>query len=143
MTDLSLKDIADKMKGIDIAILSTHTAGGEIAARPMSNNGDVEYDGDSYFFTTETSLCVSDIARNAKVGLGYSAEPGVFSKGVYISVEGDAQLIRDRTIFKQHWNSDLDAWFKQGVDTPGLVLIKVHAHRIKCWNGYESTEVRM
>ena len=29
------------MKGIDIAILSTHTEGKAIANRPMSNNGDV------------------------------------------------------------------------------------------------------
>jgi general stress protein 26 len=143
MAQLTLSDIADKMKGIDVAILSTHTEGGEIAARPMSNNGDVKYDGDSYFFTSDDTLCVSDIRRNAKVGLGYSAEPGLFSGGVYISVEGDAELIRDKIVFQQHWNSDLDKWFKQGVDTPGLVLIKVHAHRIKCWDGYESTEVRV
>ena len=26
-------------------------------------------------------------------------------------------------------------WFKEGVDTPGLVLIKVHARRIKYWDG--------
>lgn len=32
------------MKGIDIAILSTHTENGEIANRPMSNNGDVAYE---------------------------------------------------------------------------------------------------
>jgi general stress protein 26 len=143
MAELTLKDIADKMKGIDVAILSTHTAGGEIAARPMSNNGDVDYDGDSYFFTNENALCVPDIARNAKVGLGYSTEPGLFSSGVYISVEGDAELVRDKAQFRAHWNSDLDEWFAQGVDTPGLVLIKVHANRIKCWNGYEATDVRM
>ena len=143
MADMTLKDIAEKMKGIDIAILSTHSADGEIAARPMSNNGDVEYDGDSYFFTMEDAHCVSDIQRNAKVGLGYSIEGGIFSDGVYVAVEGEAQLIRDKAAFRQHWVSDLDEWFEQGIDTPGIVLIKVHAHRIKCWNGYESTEVRM
>ena len=143
MADMTLKDIAEKMKGIDIAILSTHSADGEIAARPMSNNGDVEYDGDSYFFTMEDAHCVSDIQRNAKVGLGYSTEGGIFSDGVYVAVEGEAQLIRDKAAFRQHWVSDLDEWFEQGIDTPGIVLIKVHAHRIKCWNGYESTEVRM
>lgn len=143
MADMTLKDIAEKMKGIDIAILSTHSADGEIAARPMSNNGDVEYDGDSYFFTMEDAHCVSDIQRNSKVGLGYSTEGGIFLNGVYVAVEGEAQLIRDKAAFRQHWVSDLDEWFEQGVDTPGIVLIKVHAHRIKCWNGYESTEVRM
>ena len=51
MTQKSLADLATKMRGIDIAMLSTRTAGGEIASRPMSNNGDVDDDGDSYFFT--------------------------------------------------------------------------------------------
>ena len=51
MTDMTLSDLAKKMADIDFCMLSTRTAGGEIAARPMSNNGDVEYDGDSYFFS--------------------------------------------------------------------------------------------
>lgn len=44
----SLAEIAKEMAGIDIAILSTHAENGEIADRPMSNNGDVAYDGTSY-----------------------------------------------------------------------------------------------
>lgn len=132
-----LADIAEKMKGIDIAILSTHTEDGEIASRPMSNNGDVTYDGTSYFFTTEDTRCVSDIGRNAKVSLGYSTEPGFFSGGTYVSVEGRAELIRDKAAFRQHWNSDLDRWFEQGVDTPNLVLIKVVAKRVNYWEDGE------
>jgi len=51
MTQLTLPELARKMAGIDFSLLQTH-AGGEIAGRPMSNNGDVDYDGDSWFFTT-------------------------------------------------------------------------------------------
>jgi hypothetical protein len=39
MSRKSLAEIAKQMAGIDIAILSTHAEGGEIANRPMSNNG--------------------------------------------------------------------------------------------------------
>jgi hypothetical protein len=35
----SLEEISERMAGIDIAILSTHTEDGQIANRPMSNNG--------------------------------------------------------------------------------------------------------
>ena len=49
----SIEEISDRMAGIDIAILSTHTQNGQIANRPMSNNGDVKYDGTSYYFTYE------------------------------------------------------------------------------------------
>ena len=61
MTDKTLSDLSKKMRDIDIAMLSTHTEGGAIAGRPMSNNGEVEYDGASYYFTWETSRMVADI----------------------------------------------------------------------------------
>ncbi len=67
MSKKSLADIAKEMAGIDIAILSTHTENGEIANRPMSNNGDVSYDGTSFYFTYEQARAVSDIQRDPKV----------------------------------------------------------------------------
>jgi general stress protein 26 len=48
MVTKTLKDLAEKMRGIDIAFLATKTDDGELASRPMSNNGEVEHDGDSY-----------------------------------------------------------------------------------------------
>ena len=141
MTRKTLADIADEMAGIDIAILSTHTDNGEIANRPMSNNGDVTYDGTSYYFTYEQTRAVADIQRNPKVALGFSSEGGIFSDGIYVAVEGTAELIRDKAAFQQHWTSDLDNWFEKGMDTPGIVLIKVKASRATYWKGREEGEV--
>jgi general stress protein 26 len=141
MKRISISEISEKMSGIDIAILSTHSENGEIANRPMSSNGDVTYNGDSYFFTYEEALCVSDIERNPKVALGYSGKPGIFTGiGVFIAVEGRAELIRDKAAFQQHWVPDLDSWFDQGVETPNLVLIKVKAKRIKFWDDGDEGE---
>ena len=67
MAELTLHDLSKRMKGIDFAMFSTKTEGGEIASRPMSNNGDVEYDGDSWFFTYESYRTASDIERDPKV----------------------------------------------------------------------------
>jgi len=122
MSKKTLAEIAKEMADIDIAILSTHTENGEIANRPMSNNGDVAYDGTSYYFSYEQARAVSDIQRNPKVALGFSSEAGLFSRGIYVAVEGTAELIRDKAAFRQHWTSDLDKWFDNGVDTPGTVL---------------------
>ena len=141
MSSRSLADIAKEMAGIDIAILSTHAENGEIANRPMSNNGDVAYDGTSYYFSYEQARAVSDIERNPKVALGFSSEAGLFSQGIYVAVEGAAELIRDKAAFRQHWTSDLDKWFDNGVDTPGIVLIKVKAKRLTYWKGREEGEI--
>ena len=51
MADKTLKDVAELMKDIDLCMLTTTTENGALASRPMSNNGEVEYDGNSYFFT--------------------------------------------------------------------------------------------
>jgi general stress protein 26 len=139
----TLADIAQDIAGIDVAILSTHTENGEIANRPMSNNGDVAYDGTSYYFSYEQARAISDIERDPKVALGFSSEAGLFSEGIYVAVEGTAELIRDKTAFLQHWTSDLNKWFDKGVDTPGIVLIKVKAKRVTYWKGRDEGEVKL
>jgi general stress protein 26 len=78
MNHKSLEDISERMAGIDIAILSTHTENGQIANRPMSNNGDVNYDGTSYYFTFEQARTVADIQANPKVVLSFTSEDGIF-----------------------------------------------------------------
>lgn len=142
MSQMTLSDLAEAMRDIDFAMLSTKTAAGDIAARPMSNNRDVDYDGDSFFFTYEEARTVADIERDRKVGLAFQGKSGLLGKPpLFISVEGSAELIRDKAQFEAHWNSDLDYWFEDGIDTPGVVLIKVHADRIHYWNGKDEGDV--
>ena len=144
MADLSLEEISEKMRDIDFAILTTRTEGGALAARPMSNNREVEYDGDSYFFTCDETRTVADIMRDPSVGLGYQAKSGMLGmKPFFITVEGRAEAIKDKARFQEHWHKELDAWFKQGIDTPGLTLIKVHAERLHYWDGYDEGEVKL
>ena len=142
MSQMTLSDLADKMREIDFAMLSTRAEGGQIAARPMSNNGDVDYDGDSFFFTFEQSHTVQDIQRDPQVGLSFTGAKGLLGQPpIFISIEGKAELIRDKAAFEAHWTKDLDYWFKDGIDTPGVVLIKVHAGRLHYWDGQDDGEI--
>lgn len=142
MANLSLRDISEKMRDIDFAILSTRTRGGAIAGRPMSNNRQVEYDGDNFFFTLEDTGSIEDINDDPNVGLSFQGKSGALGmKPFFITIEGRAELIRDKAQFAEHWTSDLDEWFADGIDTRGLVLIKVHAARLHYWDGYHEGEV--
>ena len=134
----SLSDLAEKMRDIDIAYLSTKTEGGQIACRPMSNNSQVDYDGDSYYFTLRETRTVADIEKDPKVALGFTGDDHF-----YVSVEGRAELIDDKEEFEDHWSPDLDKWFAEGVDTEGLVMLRVGAERIHYWDGLEQGEVKM
>lgn len=142
MAERSLKDISEKMRDIDFAMLSTRTEGGAIATRPMSNNRQVEYDGDSYFFTLESTRTVGDIRREPCVGLSYQGKSGALGmKPFFITIEGRGELIDDKSRFAEHWTKGLDSWFKEGIDTPGLLLVKVAAERLHYWDGYEEAEI--
>ncbi|HSI40959.1 MAG TPA: pyridoxamine 5'-phosphate oxidase family protein [Xanthobacteraceae bacterium] len=144
MGDKTLSEIAEAMRDIDFAMLFTRSSDGKLAGRPMSNNGDVEFDGDSYFFTNEHTHTVRDIEHDASVALSYQGKAGLFgSPPLFIAVEGTAELIRDKAAFTEHWAPGLDHWFEDGVDTPGIVLIKVHAERLHYWDGKEEGDVAL
>lgn len=144
MTDRNLADLAKKMRDIDFAMLSTRTAGGAIGARPMSNNRDVSYDGDSYYFTYDNTLMVSDIRADPHVNLGFQGKAGLLGmRPFFVAVEGNADIIRDPDRFAEHWTKDLDRWFPRGVATEGLVMIHVRADRVHYWDGEDEGEIRV
>ena len=136
------KDLADKLADIDFAMLSSRAPDGSIASRPMSNNGDVEFDGDNYFFAFEDSHVVEQIKLDNRVGVSFTGAKSLLGKPpVFIAIEATADLIRDKSVFRAHWTKDIEHWATQGVDTPGLILIKAHANRIHWWEGNEQGEI--
>ena len=144
MAEMALDEISEKMRDIDFAVLSTRAEDGAIAGRPMSNNREVEFDGDSYFFTCDDTRTVADIRRDPNVGLAYQAKSGMLGmKPFFLTLEGRASLIKDKEEFARRWTKDLEAWFKDGIDTPGLTLIKVEAERLHYWDGYDEGEVKL
>lgn len=144
MSAMTLSKLSEKLADIDFGMLSTHTDSGEIASRPMSNNGDVDYDGNSHYFTYEQSRTVTDIQQNPKVSLSFQGSQSLLgAPGIFVSVQGNAELVRDKAEFAAHWTSSLDRWFKQGVDTPGVVMVKVVATRIHYWDGEDNAEMAL
>ena len=142
MAGMDLKNVASTLKDIDFVMLNTHTDGGQIAGRPMSNNRDVEYDGDSWFFVDEESRTFEDVRRDPQVTLSVQGNRGLLGKPpMFLSIEGQAEIIEDTTVLAQHWTKDLDRWWPGGPQTPGVALIKVRATRIHYWDGEDQGEV--
>ena len=142
MSERTIADLAKAMGKIDFAMLTTRTEGDQLATRPMSNNSDVEWDGNSYYFTYEQTRTVSDIERDRHVALSFQGRAGILgAPPLFVAVEGEANIIRDKAVFAEHWTKGLDRWFPQGIDTPGIALIKVRAVRVNYWDGEEEGEV--
>jgi general stress protein 26 len=143
----TLSDISEAMRDIDFCMLVSRAPDGAIGGRPMSNNREVAYEGTSWFFTLDDAQMVGDLARDPSVGLTYQGKAGLLglvgAPGMFIHVEGTARLIHDKLLFAKHWDDSMARWFKQGIDTPGMVLIEVEAKRIHYWDGEDSGEVAL
>lgn len=131
-TTSQLASVAKLLKDLDICMLVTRAEGGVLHGRPMSNNGAVEYDGDSWFFAQEGSRKVVEIDADPQVQMAFIDTPN----GTWINVEGEATVVRDEPERKRElWQKDLEHWFENGPDDPDVVLIKVSAGHIDAWAG--------
>jgi general stress protein 26 len=143
-TTMNMENLSKYIRKIDFCMMCTRREDGRIATRPMSNNGDVEYDGDSWFFTYDDTSKISEINRDRSVTLTFSEPPSLLGKpGIFISIDGVAEIIRDRSYFAEHWTNGLDHWFPDGIETPGLALLKVSAEVIQYWDGEENGKINL
>jgi len=96
--------IAEAIKDIDICMLVTDTGSG-LRGRPMSNNGNVDYDGDSWFFAMRDSDKVRQIEAQATVELAYMGT----ERGSGISIEGPADPASGDAASGDAWGARADA----------------------------------
>jgi general stress protein 26 len=127
-----LAEIAGNIAEIDICMLVTRSDDG-LRGRPMSNNRNVEYDGDSWFFAYRDGNHVADIAIDPAVALAYMHT----ERGIWISVEGMASVVADVERKRALWQDELETWFPEGPEDERVVLIKVTAERARLWNDGE------
>lgn len=124
----AVKKVAELIKDIDIAMLTTVEADGTLRSRPMGTQ-QVEFDGDIWFFTSDETAKVDEIARQNRVNVSY-AKP---DKQRYVSVSGTAVLVNDRAKMEALWSPIYKAYFPKGLDDPSLRLLKIHAEKAEYW----------
>lgn len=138
MATYNLGTIARHMRQLDICMMVTQSKRRTLNSRPMSNNGDVKYNGQSYFFTYEGSQKIKDIEANPQVSLNFEGK-----KKLYISVSGKAKLIRNKELFAEHWVDSLKPWFPKGIDSPGMVLIQVKGSYVHYWQKNKDGKIKL
>lgn len=117
-------------KDIRIAMLTTVAPDGMLHSRPMATQ-EIGPEGDLWFFTSDDSLKVDEIARNPRVNLAYAAPGGQ----VYLSVAGLASLSYDRAKIVELWSPLLKTWFPDGPQDPRIALLRVKIESIDYWEG--------
>ena len=132
--DDKLAKLHEIVKAVDICMLTTVDERGDLHSRPMSNNRDVEFDGDLWFFTYGSSHKVDEVGRVPQVNASFAD----VSAQLYASLTGHAEVVRDPAKIEELWKPELRAWFPEGVDTPDIALLKVTVERAEYWDGSQS-----
>ena len=127
--------LVEMIKAIDLCMLTTVDESDELHSRPMSLNGDVDEEGNLWFFTSSQSHKASEIERTPNVNISF-IDTG---DQRYVSISGVAQLLQDKQKIKELWKPVLKAWFPDGPDQPDVALLKVKMTKAEYWDGPSST----
>jgi len=131
----SLEKLREMIKDIDFCMLTTIDEQGDPHSRPMSSNGDIDPNGDIWFFTGSSSHKVSEIENSPKVNVSF-ADP---KNHRYVSVTGSAQLTRDAKKIEELWRPEFKMWFPKGKDDPEIALMRIRLEKAEYWDSPSST----
>ena len=89
-----------------------------------------EFDGDLWFFTSDNTHKIEEIAKDNRVCAAYSKP----DSDTYVSISGSAEMVKDRAKMEELWSPILKAWFPDGLEDPHLCLLKVTAEQAEYWD---------
>jgi general stress protein 26 len=128
--------VKELVKDARICMLATMTSDGRHVSRPMAVQ-DVEFDGDLWFFAYSDSDLVAQVNAYPQVNVSFSDS----KQHAWVSISGAAVRSDDPAKAKELWNPLLKAWFPDGLETPNLTLVKVHAETAEYWESAHSSKV--
>lgn len=127
--DEALKKMKELIDSVNICMYASADAGTDGASRPMST-AKVEDDGTIWFFTDESTGAGREAGAQLKAALHYSSP----AKNSYLCVLGDAELSQDKSKMEELWSDMLKTWWPDGLETPGITLIRVSPSSAHYWD---------
>jgi general stress protein 26 len=125
----AVAQLREKLQSIRFGMLTSLGGEGDLYSRPMTQQA-LENDGSLWFFTSDNHLLAHQLSVNPQANVSF-AEP---EQELYISLTGEASLLKDRTRASQLWNSAVAAWYPLGLDDPHLTLIKFSISTAEIWD---------
>ncbi len=132
----ALKKIKELAESIDFCMLTTLDGDRKMSARPMGVQ-QIEDDGTIWFFTSDDQFGAQS-ADGDDVLLSFSSP----AKHSYLTINGKGLLTKDEAKMKELWKETMKAWFPQGLDTPGIALLKVTPDNAHYWDS-DATRIMM
>lgn len=120
--------VKELVEDIDFTMLTTIDSDGNLVSRPMSTR-EMDEQGDIWFFTSDDTKKVDEVEADHDVNLAYLDAKGMR----FVSVGGKARVVHDRARMEELYSPSLDIWFEDGLDTPGIALLKVTPVETEFW----------
>ncbi len=128
--------IAELIKDIQIAMLTTIGTDGSLHSRPMATQKSA-FEGEVLFLTADDTGKVFEIQKDAEVALTY-----VDPKHTFLSMAGRGSISNDRAVIEQLWNPSFKAWFPGGKEDPSIRVLRVTVEQAEYWESSSSAVVR-
>ena len=119
--------VVNLIDGFSTAMLVTHTAAGDLRARPLTI-ADHDQDGRLVFSTAIESGKVDDLEHNPNVVVVMQ------DSRRFVSLSGWAHVDRDPALIRRLWSESWRVWFPGGQDDPSLSLLIVEPIEASYWD---------
>jgi general stress protein 26 len=128
--------LVELLREFSTAMLITHDGDRHLRARPMAI-AEVEDSGKIWFLSGEDTAKVHEILNDTHVHLTLQRD-----RSIYLSINGLANLVHDRSKLHELWDESFRMWFPEGMQDPNLVLIAVEPIDAEYWDNHGWQKVK-
>jgi general stress protein 26 len=122
------KKIGEIIRSIQVGMLTTVQANGELRSRPMLC-ADCDFDS-LWFLVKESKPLIAEAIGGPVVNVAFASP----EKRQYASVTGLARVVEDEKLVQKLWRSELKSYFPKGLEEPDLALLRVDIHHTEAWD---------
>lgn len=125
--------IAAKIKDVRFGMFTTVDDDNVLTSRPLTSQ-QIDNEGNMWFFTSDEAPFTHHLEHHPDVNVSFSNP----DDHLYLSVTGQAYLLKDRAKARELWNPLVRAWFPRGLDDPHLAMIRVRIQSAEYWDANAS-----
>lgn len=124
-----INTLAAKIKGVRFGMFTTCDDAHVLSSRPLAVQ-QLDNEGNLWFFTADDADFTIAMQQHPGVNISF-CNP---AENLYLSVFGQASLLKDRAKARELWRPMTRSWFPGGLDDPHLALIRVHIQTAEYWD---------
>ncbi len=83
-----------------------------------------------------------NVVQESKGGTEVCLNYASTAKNTYMCVMGSSEVVKDKAKMSELWNDMLKTWFPDGLETPGISLLKVTPTAAHYWES-DATRLRL